>query len=72
MAPEVMRCERYDTPADVWSFGVMLGELVTCKTPYLFAGLTPAQVSAARCCLPGPPIPQPRAAASSRPARIPL
>ncbi|KAI8464577.1 MAG: kinase-like domain-containing protein [Monoraphidium minutum] len=47
MSPEVMRHERYGTSADVWSFGVLLSELVTCKSPYAHAFLTPVQVALA-------------------------
>ncbi|KAJ0392682.1 hypothetical protein ATCC90586_011058 [Pythium insidiosum] len=37
MAPEVMRGERYDEKADVFSFGVMLSELDTHELPYSHA-----------------------------------
>jgi serine/threonine protein kinase len=48
MAPEVMRHERYGTPADVWSFGVMLGELITLDAPYRHSALKPAQARPGR------------------------
>eukprot|EP01114_Cavostelium_apophysatum_P014364 TRINITY_DN3705_c0_g1_i1.p1 TRINITY_DN3705_c0_g1~~TRINITY_DN3705_c0_g1_i1.p1 ORF type:complete len:636 (+),score=121.08 TRINITY_DN3705_c0_g1_i1:92-1999(+) len=41
-APEVLRNERYDTSADVFSFGVVLWELVTRKEPH--KGIPPFQV----------------------------
>ena len=34
MAPEVVRHESYDASCDVWSFGVMLGELIAGAPPY--------------------------------------
>ncbi|GLE07430.1 hypothetical protein PINS_up017639 [Pythium insidiosum] len=37
MAPEVMRGERYDEKADVFSFGVVLSELDTHELPYAHA-----------------------------------
>lgn len=47
MAPEVVRHEAYDARADVWSFGVMLAELVTTQIPYGARFFTPAQVALA-------------------------
>ncbi|KIZ01642.1 hypothetical protein MNEG_6317, partial [Monoraphidium neglectum] len=47
MAPEVMRHEQYDGRADVWSFGVMLAELITTQTPYSWAYMTPVQIALA-------------------------
>ena len=43
MAPEVIRHENYSYPADVYSFGVLLWELVSREQPY--AGLTPIQAA---------------------------
>lgn len=34
IAPEVLRGERYSVKADVYSFGVLLSELDTCRRPY--------------------------------------
>jgi tRNA A-37 threonylcarbamoyl transferase component Bud32 len=42
MAPEVLRQERYSEKADVWSFGVLIWELVTLQAPFL--QYTPLQV----------------------------
>ncbi|KAF5838517.1 kinase-like domain-containing protein [Dunaliella salina] len=42
MAPEMLRCEDYDEKADVWSFGVVLWELLTGEVP--FVDLSPMQV----------------------------
>ena len=45
MAPEVIRHEPYTGLADVYSFGVMLNELVSCQVPYLAMHITPLQVA---------------------------
>jgi len=34
MAPEVIRGEQYSETMDVWSFGVVLWEMVTAQLPY--------------------------------------
>ncbi|CAD7698349.1 unnamed protein product [Ostreobium quekettii] len=34
MAPEILRCEKYDTSADVFSLGVVLWELMTLERPW--------------------------------------
>ncbi|GLI64172.1 hypothetical protein VaNZ11_007363 [Volvox africanus] len=52
MAPEVMRGEEYDSSADVWSFGVMLHEVITRSRPYSYLeeisfSLSPAQIALA-------------------------
>lgn len=35
MAPEVIRCEPYNEKCDVYSFGVILNELVTGDHPFI-------------------------------------
>eukprot|EP00198_Chlamydomonas_reinhardtii_P002739 XP_001692075.1 predicted protein [Chlamydomonas reinhardtii] len=47
MAPEVMRHEVYDSKADVWSWGVLLSECITCAMPYGHTFMTPVQVAMA-------------------------
>ncbi|CAI5476485.1 unnamed protein product [Closterium sp. Yama58-4] len=47
MAPEVLKEQPYDHKADVYSYGVVLWEIVTCGNPFLFEGLKPEQV----CCM---------------------
>lgn len=44
MAPEVIRNEKCSEKVDVWSYGVMLWELLTCQVPY-------AQVESSRVIL---------------------
>jgi serine/threonine protein kinase len=34
MAPEVLRCESVAEPADVYSYGVVLWELITGRAPW--------------------------------------
>lgn len=43
MAPEVLNAESYTEKADVYSFGIVLYEIITRKTPYL--GLTGPQIA---------------------------
>ncbi|XP_056177036.1 serine/threonine-protein kinase VIK-like [Syzygium oleosum] len=45
MAPEVIRCEPYDEKCDVYSFGVILNELVTGEHPYIETEFGPAQIA---------------------------
>eukprot|EP00245_Coleochaete_scutata_P004704 TRINITY_DN1756_c0_g1_i1.p1 TRINITY_DN1756_c0_g1~~TRINITY_DN1756_c0_g1_i1.p1 ORF type:complete len:359 (+),score=41.08 TRINITY_DN1756_c0_g1_i1:76-1077(+) len=45
MAPEVIMHQKYDNKADVYSFGIVLWEIVTCTTP--FFGLNPLQTAMA-------------------------
>jgi serine/threonine-protein kinase TNNI3K len=47
MAPEVFRHEAYGPPADVWSFGCVLVEIMAQALPYGDALLTPVQVATA-------------------------
>ena len=42
MAPEVLREEKYSEKADIWSYGVVLWELVTLRPP--FDGVSPLAV----------------------------
>eukprot|EP00898_Chlorokybus_atmophyticus_P007612 jgi/Chlat1/7852/Chrsp66S07298 len=48
MAPELLRSERYDTKADVFSMGVIMWEMSTLKKPW--HGQTPMQVVFAVSC----------------------
>jgi len=43
MAPEVIRNEPYSEKADVWSFGVVVWELLTRRVP--FEGMEPLAVA---------------------------
>lgn len=45
MAPEVIRSERYDSKADVFSWGVLFAELLAAKPPYADGYHTPIQVA---------------------------
>ncbi|XP_021926576.1 mitogen-activated protein kinase kinase kinase 13 isoform X3 [Zootermopsis nevadensis] len=38
MAPEIIRSEPYSEKVDIWSYGVVLWELLTCETPYKDVG----------------------------------
>jgi serine/threonine-protein kinase TNNI3K len=44
MAPEVIRCEPYNEKCDVYSFGVILNELLIGKHPYIETEYGPAKV----------------------------
>ncbi len=46
-APEVLRGERYDVSADVYSFGILLFELATRDAPYL--GVHPSRLLVSVC-----------------------
>ncbi|MEW5301642.1 MAG: hypothetical protein WDW36_004490 [Sanguina aurantia] len=45
MAPEMMRHEVYDTKVDVWSWGVLFVQAITCQVPYADEHLTAEQVA---------------------------
>ncbi|MQM17760.1 hypothetical protein Taro_050738 [Colocasia esculenta] len=45
MAPEVIRCEPYDEKCDVYSFGIILNELITGQHPYIETDYGPSQVA---------------------------
>uniref|UniRef100_A0A453KTF8 Protein kinase domain-containing protein n=2 Tax=Aegilops tauschii subsp. strangulata TaxID=200361 RepID=A0A453KTF8_AEGTS len=45
MAPEVIRCEPYTEKCDVYSFGVMLNELVTGEHPYIDTSYGPSKIA---------------------------
>lgn len=44
MAPEVIRCEPYTEKCDVYSFGIILNELITGEHPYIETSFGPAKV----------------------------
>lgn len=44
MSPEVIRCEPYNEKCDVYSFGVILNEILTGKHPYIETEYGPAKV----------------------------
>lgn len=45
MAPEVIRCEPYNEKCDVYSYGVILNELLTGNYPYIETEYGPTKVS---------------------------
>ena len=45
MAPEVIRCEPYTEKCDVYSFGIMLNELMTAEHPYIETNYGPSKVN---------------------------
>ncbi|XP_031391503.1 serine/threonine-protein kinase STY46-like [Punica granatum] len=45
MAPEVIKCEPYDEKCDVYSFGVIVNELVTGDHPYIDIDAGPAKIA---------------------------
>ena len=44
MAPEVIRSEPYDEKCDVYSFGIILNELLTGQYPYVETDYGPSKV----------------------------
>lgn len=44
MAPEVIQCEPYNEKCDVYSFGIILNELITGNYPYIETDYGPAKV----------------------------
>ncbi|XP_052167416.1 serine/threonine/tyrosine-protein kinase HT1-like [Oryza glaberrima] len=45
MAPEIIRCEPYTEKCDVYSFGIILNELVTGEHPYIDTGYGPSKIA---------------------------
>ncbi|OQU89583.1 hypothetical protein SORBI_3002G218200 [Sorghum bicolor] len=45
MAPEVIRCEPYTEKCDVYSFGIMLNELITAEHPYIETSYGPSKIA---------------------------
>ncbi|XP_052209264.1 serine/threonine-protein kinase STY17-like [Diospyros lotus] len=45
MAPEVIRCEPYDEKCDVYSFGVILNELITGEYPHIDTDYSPYRIA---------------------------
>ncbi|KAK6236698.1 hypothetical protein SCA6_012035 [Theobroma cacao] len=45
MAPEVIRCEPYNEKCDVYSFGIILNELITGNHPYVETDYGPAKIA---------------------------
>ncbi|KAL4372258.1 serine/threonine-protein kinase STY17-like [Arachis ipaensis] len=45
MAPEVIRCEPYNEKCDVYSFGIILNELLTGKHPYIETEYGPTKIA---------------------------
>ncbi|XP_008670225.1 serine/threonine-protein kinase STY8 [Zea mays] len=45
MAPEVIRCEPYTDKCDVYSFGIMLNELITAEHPYIETSYGPSKIA---------------------------
>lgn len=44
MAPEVIKCSPYDEKCDVYSFGIILNELITGEYPYIDTDFGPTKV----------------------------
>ncbi|PON95954.1 Tyrosine-protein kinase [Trema orientale] len=45
MAPEVVKCEPYNEKCDVYSFGIILNELITGEYPYIEKDYGPAKIA---------------------------
>ncbi|PON71748.1 Serine/threonine protein kinase [Parasponia andersonii] len=45
MAPEVIKCEPYNEKCDVYSFGIILNELITGEYPYIEKDYGPAKIA---------------------------
>ncbi|XXG51374.1 hypothetical protein AAC387_Pa02g5163 [Persea americana] len=45
MAPEVIRCEPYNEKCDVYSFGIILNELITGQYPYIDSNYSPMKIA---------------------------
>ncbi|CAK9188427.1 unnamed protein product [Ilex paraguariensis] len=45
MAPEVIRCEPYDHRCDIYSFGIILNELITGEYPYIETDFGPSRIA---------------------------
>ncbi|XP_077230474.1 serine/threonine-protein kinase STY13-like [Tasmannia lanceolata] len=45
MAPEVIRCEPYDEKCDVYSFGIILNELISGQHPYIDSNYAPMKIA---------------------------
>jgi len=59
VAPEVLRGEKYSTKADLWSYGVVMWEVVTAKIP--FDGMNRAEL-ARKVAIDGMRLPPPKSA----------
>ncbi|XP_054796776.1 uncharacterized protein LOC129302127 [Prosopis cineraria] len=45
MAPELIRCEPYNEKCDIYSFGIILNELVTGNHPYIETDYSPTKIA---------------------------
>ncbi|XP_073109296.1 serine/threonine-protein kinase STY46 [Elaeis guineensis] len=45
MAPEIIRCEPYNEKCDVYSFGIILNELITGQHPYIETSFKPRKIA---------------------------
>lgn len=45
MAPDVIKCEPYDEKCDVYSFSIILNEIMTREYPYIKTDYTPTRVN---------------------------
>ncbi|XP_077234227.1 serine/threonine-protein kinase STY46-like [Tasmannia lanceolata] len=45
MAPEVIRCEPYNEKCDVYSFGIILNELISGQHPYIDSNYAPMKIA---------------------------